>query len=99
MAREHGVTDAVIDAIGRGETPAFEAADERIVHAIASSLARSGQVDRQAYDAGQDLLGDAGMVELVALCGYYTLISFVLNAFDVPVPAGAEPQWGGGQAS
>ena len=31
------------------------------------------------------------MVELVGLCGYYTLISFTLNVFDVPVPDGVAP--------
>ena len=31
MARKHGVPDAVVDAIGRGEDPPFEAADERTV--------------------------------------------------------------------
>jgi 4-carboxymuconolactone decarboxylase len=93
MARQHGVPDAVVDAIGRGDEPPFEAADERLIYAIARSLAEGGTVDQHAYDAGQALLGDAGMVELVALCGYYTLISFVLNAFDVPLPAGAAPMW------
>jgi hypothetical protein len=34
------------------------------------------------------------MVELVAICGYYTLISFLLNAFEVPLPDGATPAWG-----
>ena len=33
------------------------------------------------------------MVELVSLCGYYTLISFLLNAFAVPLPPGASPAW------
>jgi hypothetical protein len=33
------------------------------------------------------------MVELVTLCGYYTLVSFLLNAFDVPLPPGAVAQW------
>jgi 4-carboxymuconolactone decarboxylase len=94
MAREHGVPDAVVAAIGRGEEPPFAAEDERVVHAIASSLVRTGVVDQQAYDAGRALLGDAGLVELVALCGYYTLISFVLNAFAVPLPAGSTPIWG-----
>jgi 4-carboxymuconolactone decarboxylase len=93
MAREHGVPAAVVDAIGRGDEPPFEAADERVIYAIARSLVATGTVDRQAYDAGRALLGDAGMVELAALCGYYTLISFVLNAFAVPLPAGAAPMW------
>lgn len=33
------------------------------------------------------------MVELVPLCGYYTLISFLLNAFDVALPAGEDLHW------
>jgi hypothetical protein len=33
------------------------------------------------------------MVELVSLCGYYTLISFLLNAFAVPLPPDALPMW------
>jgi 4-carboxymuconolactone decarboxylase len=93
MARRHGVADAVIDAIGRGEDPPFEAADERIVHTLARQLAATGRVSQEAYAAAQDLLGDAGLVELVSLCGYYTLISFLLNAFDVPLPPGTTPAW------
>ena len=93
MAREHGVSDAVVDAIGRGEDPPFAADDERITYTVARELTATGQLAQTAYDAAQRLLGDAGMVELVALCGYYTLISYLLNAFDVPLPDDAPPQW------
>jgi hypothetical protein len=37
MAREHGVADAVVDAIGRGEDPLFEADDERAVRRAAAA--------------------------------------------------------------
>jgi 4-carboxymuconolactone decarboxylase len=94
MAREHGVSDVVLDAIGRGDDPPFDADDERAIYTVARQLTGTGQLDQGAYDAAQRLLGDEGMVELVALCGYYTLISYVLNAFAVPLPAGAAPQWG-----
>jgi 4-carboxymuconolactone decarboxylase len=94
MAREHGVADAIVDAIGRGEDPPFEADDERIVYAATCQLAETGQLGQEAYTAAQQLLGDAGMVELVSLCGYYTLISFLLNAFAVPLPPDATPAWG-----
>ena len=93
MARDHGVADAVVDAIGRGEDPPFEADDERAVYAVARQLSLSGRLDQEAYDAAHRDLGDAGMVELVSLCGYYTLISFLLNAFAVPLPPGAAPMW------
>jgi 4-carboxymuconolactone decarboxylase len=52
-------------------------------------------VDSDAYAAARELLGDAGMVELVSLCGYYTMISFLLNAFAVPLPPDAAPMWDG----
>ena len=45
------------------------------------------------YDAARDLLGDRGVVEIVTLCGYYTLVSFTLNAFDVALPPGEAPTW------
>lgn len=94
MARQHGVADAVIDAIERGAAPSFDADDERIIYTVARQLTDTGQLGRDAYDAAQRLLGDEGMVELVALCGYYTLVSYLLNAFAVPLPAGATPTWG-----
>jgi 4-carboxymuconolactone decarboxylase len=95
MAREHGVPGAVVDAIGRGEDPPFEADDERAVYAVARELSQSGRLDQETYDAAHRLLGDAGMVELVSLCGYYTLISYLLNAFTVPLPPGTTPMWDG----
>jgi len=91
MAREHGVADAIVDAIGNGQYPPFQADDERTVYAAARQLAETGQLDQDAYGKAQQLLGDAGMVELVSLCGYYTLISFLLNAFAVPPLPGATP--------
>jgi 4-carboxymuconolactone decarboxylase len=93
MAREHGVGDAIVDAIGRGEDPPLEAEDERVIYAVARELTTTGRLSQEDYDAAQRLLGDAGMVELVSLCGYYTLISYLLNAFAVPLPPGAQPQW------
>jgi 4-carboxymuconolactone decarboxylase len=95
MAREHGVAGAVVDAIGRGEDPPFEADDEGAVYAVARELGQSGRLDQETYDAAHRFLGDAGMVELVSLCGYYTLISYLLNAFTVPLPPGATPMWDG----
>jgi 4-carboxymuconolactone decarboxylase len=95
MALEHGVPAAVVDAIGDGQPPPFETDDERVVYSVAAQLAADGRVDDDTYRRAQELLGDSGMVELVSLCGYYTLISFMLNAFDVPLPAGVAPRWPG----
>jgi 4-carboxymuconolactone decarboxylase len=93
IAREAGVPDVVVDAIGAGKEPAFVADDERIVYATARELVIDGHLSPANYAAAQELLGNTGVVELVALCGYYTTISFLLNAFEVPLPAGVEPMW------
>jgi 4-carboxymuconolactone decarboxylase len=94
MAREHGVPAAVVDAIGRGAEPPFEADDERVVYTVARQLTADGHLDGHAFAAAQRLLGYDGAVELVSLCGYYTLVSFLLNAFMVPLPAGEAETWG-----
>ena len=57
----------------------------------------TGHGDGPAYEAARRLLGDRGIVELVTLCGYYTLVSFTLNAFDVALPPGETPVWGDGR--
>ncbi len=93
MAREHGVPDAVVDAIGRGEEPPFAAGDDRAIYTAARQLAETGRLGEDVYHAVHALLGDVGTVEFVALCGYYSLVSFLLNAFAVPLPPGATPQW------
>jgi len=33
---------------------------------------------------------EQGMVDLTGLIGHYTMVSMTLNAFEVPLPAGAE---------
>jgi 4-carboxymuconolactone decarboxylase len=94
IAREQGVSDAVVDAIGRGNEPPFDAEDERVIYEVARELINTGRLGQETYDAARGFLGDQGMVELVSLCGYYTLVSFLLNAFAVPLPPEAVPQWG-----
>jgi 4-carboxymuconolactone decarboxylase len=98
MAREHGVPGDVVDAIGRGEDPPFEADDERVVYTVARQLTTGGQLGQDAFAAAQHLLGQAGVVELVSLCGYYSLVSYLLNAFTVPLPPGVTATWEDPQA-
>jgi 4-carboxymuconolactone decarboxylase len=93
MARQAGVPAAVVEAIGRGAEPSFIADDERVVYTTVRELVTTGRLGDASYAAARGLLGDTGTVELVALCGYYSLVSFVLNTFDVALPAGAEPMW------
>src|SRR5260370_19763938 len=53
MAREHAVSDAIVDAIGGLEDPAFDAHDERAIYTVARQLTGTGQLDQEAYNAAQ----------------------------------------------
>ncbi len=98
MARQYGVSQAAIDAIARGATPVLSD-DERIVYEVARQLVDDGHIDGASYETARGLLGERGIVELVTLCGYYTLVSFTLNSFEVALPAGEAPVWRSGQPS
>jgi 4-carboxymuconolactone decarboxylase len=94
MAREQGVADEVIEAIARGQEPVSARPDELVVHSVARQLVTEGRLEPDTFQAAEKLLGGQGMVELVSLCGYYCLVSFILNAFAVPLPEGVTPLWG-----
>ncbi len=93
MALEHGVDPLVIEALRAGEAPSFDRDDEQIVYEIARQLLDDRRVTHATYASGESLLGEAGMVELVALIGYYCLISMLLNLFEVPLPPGQDLNW------
>ena len=88
IGRREGMSEETIDAIHRGERPPLSDPVERVVYDFTVALLDTGKVDRAAYDAARGRIGDEGLVELVTLAGYYTLVSFILNAFEVPLPAG-----------
>jgi 4-carboxymuconolactone decarboxylase len=81
MARDAGIDDVVVDAIARNQVPRFTRGDEQAVYEVAEELVADGHISAETYREAQALIGDQGMVELVSVCGFYTLVSFTLNAF------------------
>ena len=88
LGRRVGVSDETIDAIHRGERPPVSDPVEQTVYDVTAALLETGRVDPELYDAALARIGDGGLVEVVTLAGYYTLVSFTLNAFEVPLPDG-----------
>lgn len=93
MAIEHGVDEAVIEALRAGEIPEFERDDERIVHSVVHQLLEDRRVDDATYAAAEELLGEQGLVELASTIGYYCLVSMLLNLFEVALPEGEAESW------
>lgn len=91
LAEKGGVPTAAIEAIRRGDTPAFAQPDEALVYRICTEIFETQRLSDATFAAATAALGEAGLVEIIAIVGYYTLIGNILNAFQVPVPEGVAP--------
>jgi len=83
-----GVPAEVIDAVGRSATPSLDGPDAA-VHDFARELIATGRVADVTHARAVAALGAAGVVDLVGVVGYYTLVAFTLNAAEVPPPDGS----------
>jgi 4-carboxymuconolactone decarboxylase len=92
LALEAGVSEDVVNAIRDGMAPDFDKEDERVVYNFATTLHRDKRVSDAVFEATKAVLGERGLVDLIGICGYYTLISMTLNAFRVPLPEGHVPE-------
>ena len=88
LAAKAGVPEAAIEAIRTGGTPLFTAKDEALVHRLCSEIFRTQRLTDQSFDEAIAALGEQGLVEIIGIVGYYTLIANTLNVFQVGLPAG-----------
>ena len=92
-----GIKPDVIRDLKAGRAPAKAAKDERAIYDFLSELHKKTRVSDRNYKRVQELLGDGGVVELLAIVGSYATTSMILNTFRVPLPDGvvapfAEPK-------
>ena len=88
IALKAGLSPDIVDALQHGAQPEFGDAEERIVHGVVVELTEQRQLSDTTYKEAQEILGADRLVDLIGVCGYYTLISMTINAFEVPLPDG-----------
>lgn len=88
IALAAGVPQLAVDAISLAKRPVFEDAQMQAVFDFAVELHRDKRISDPVYDTARACLGVQACVDLVGICGYYTLISMTINTFDVPDGAG-----------
>lgn len=91
IALAAGLDRAAVEAIAAARIPDLPDAEARAVFAFAAELHRDRQVSDATYAAARAALGEGALVDLVGICGYYTLISMTINAFGVPDGEGPAP--------
>ena len=94
VARGHGVSDAVIQAIGQGRTPEFDEPSCRAAYDVASELVYRRRLAPDTLESARKALGERALVEVVTLIGFYQLVSGVLESFQPPGPSADFPVQG-----
>ena len=86
LALEAGLPRPVVEAVGRGDTPAFDDPDAALIWRACREMYETRRFSDETFAALKALLGPQGVAELAGLLGYYALVSITLNAFEVPAP-------------
>jgi 4-carboxymuconolactone decarboxylase len=90
IAEKVGVLPRTISDLKAGRIPTRAPKDEQALYGFILELYKTKRVSDRTYARVHKLLGDAGMVELIGILGYYALVSMTLDVFRVPLPADAE---------
>ncbi len=88
LAVEAGLNPAIADDIAQGRRPAGMSDDEALVYDVSTELHRTHGLSDATYQRAFDRFGDQGVVDLIAVNGYYVLVSMTLNVDRTPLPAG-----------
>ncbi|HWO26482.1 MAG TPA: hypothetical protein VNO30_47465 [Kofleriaceae bacterium] len=89
LAVAAGIDPSAVEAIRARRAPVFARADEQVVYELARELLAIRHVSDGTYRRAVGQLGQKGVVELIGILGYYTLISMTIKTFEVAVPEGA----------
>ena len=84
LAIEGGIDPKHVDTISLGKKPIFENPEEEAVFDFAAEANILKNVSDSTYKKLVDLLGENAAIDIVGICGYYSLISMTLNVFKVP---------------
>jgi 4-carboxymuconolactone decarboxylase len=87
-ALKAGIALTVIENIANRREPYFESETEHAVYEFSVALNETHSVPEALYLRTVDAVGERGVVELVGILGYYTLISMTLNTFEIEPPDG-----------
>ncbi len=91
IAIDEGLSPDIARAIAEGRRPEGMVREEEILYEFCLELQRNHSVSDATYERAVERFGEQGVVEVVSLMGYYTMISMVLNTSRAPLPAGATP--------
>jgi len=91
-ALQAGLSPAICDAIAQGRRPASMQKDEQALYDFVSELLNTKQVSDATFAAAKNVFGERGIVDIIAVTGWYNIVSMMLNVDRYPVAEGTQPE-------
>ena len=88
LALAGGLDPAIAEDIAQGRRPAGMDADETLIYDFSRELHETRGISDATYQAVLERFGERGVVDLISVNGYYTLVSMCLNVDQTPLPPG-----------
>jgi len=88
LAMKAGLPPAIAQAVAEGRMPAGMDEDQRIVWQFCTEMHQTKQVSDATYAATKARFGEQGIIDLIAVSGYYVAVAMTLNVAQVPLPPG-----------
>jgi len=86
LAFQAGLARSTIEAIADGRRPDDLGAEERIAYDFSLEILRNRRVSEETYRRAVQAFGEQGVVDLLALNGYYSFLATVMNAARTRTP-------------
>jgi 4-carboxymuconolactone decarboxylase len=91
LALKGGLNPEIAKAVADGRRPEKMAEDEAALYDFCLELHRNRSVSDATYARALAKFGEQGIVDMIGLSGWYTLVAMTLNTARTPLPANATP--------
>ncbi|NWF57580.1 MAG: carboxymuconolactone decarboxylase family protein [Syntrophaceae bacterium] len=93
LAIKGGLAESIADDLAQNRRPTNMRPDEEVIYDFCTTLHREHFVDDALFERAVETLGERGVIDLIAVNGFYGAVSMVLNVAQIPVPPGEPPAW------
>ncbi|MDP6172878.1 MAG: hypothetical protein QGF09_01770 [Rhodospirillales bacterium] len=83
-----GLSEDIVEALRNEQRPDFTKEDEEAVYDFVSATLERRPISEAVQKKAMDQLGEVGLVELISVCGIYSLVGQTCTVFDIELPDG-----------
>jgi 4-carboxymuconolactone decarboxylase len=91
LALQGGLKAEVVKAIAEGRRPPAMAEDEDAIYTLWQDVQKNDGVSDATWSRAVAKIGEQGVVDVLGITGYYTMLAMVMNTARTPLPDGVKP--------